>query len=426
MYPEDRSTQPPPPSGRTRVYVAGAVRDAAGVNASPGAVAIREGRIVAAGEVEAVLVAAGANAERVDLHDRLLIPGLVNAHTHLDLTGVGFRPYGGDFVGWIRMVIAERPKAERNSGEAVWEGAYLSVNSGVFTVGDIAGNSAATVAVRGSPLRGVSYRELIGISDQAHEAALSRIPPPEVSPEGNVRVGLQPHAPYSTGPRLYSVAHGARYVGNRPASTHLAETLEELEFVATATGPFRNLLEDVGKWDNQFEAHYNKGEHPVEWLANRLNFYEGQQRPWLVAHCNYVDESHIALLKKYRFSVAYCPRASEYFGHKYHRYRDMIAAGVNVCLGTDSIICHGSLSILDEMRRLHQRDGTDPGLLLKMATVNGMRGLCMDEKDATFSPGANPGVVAIRYDGRPGVDPLGLVLGADHPPEIEVLELPAT
>ena len=431
MYRGDSSTQP------ATVYVAGAVRDAAGVHAAPGAVALRAGRIVAAGPVEPVLQAAGPNARSFELDHRLLIPGLVNAHTHLDLTGVGYRPFTGDFVSWGKMIIGARQSSGGNYGPAVFTGAQLCASAGVLTVGDIAGAWQATLALRQTGLRGVSYAEVGGLG-----SSLVRCPPSawlSVDRSNGVANGIQPHAPYSTGPAMYRSAVRLAAARQMPLATHLAELHEEIEFVAAAAGPMRRFLDELGKWDDRYLAFYGGGQHPVEWLfancgtvadersALTPNLSQGERGlapRWLLAHCNYVEDAHIRLLAEHRASVAYCPRASEYFGHRNHRYRDMLAAGVNVCLGTDSIICHGTLSILDEMRRLYQRDRTDPEILLKMATVNGMRGLGLDEKDATFAPDANPGVVAIRYDPRSGVDPLERVLSADAPPEIEVLEVP--
>jgi len=127
-------------------------------------------------------------------------------------------------------------------------------------------------------------------------------------------------------------------------------------------------------------------------------------------------------MARHGWSVAYCPRASDYFGHHGHRYRAMIEAGVNVCLGTDSIICHGTLSILDEMRHLHHRDHTDPATLLAMATTRGMRGLGLEPRDATLAPGASPGLIAIRYDGGPGRDALASVLRGSVAPNARALE----
>ncbi|MBI1368766.1 MAG: amidohydrolase family protein [Planctomycetes bacterium] len=388
-----------------RVYRAGAVRDAAGLDAQPGAVAIRSGRIVRAGTPDQVLANVDADTPIIDLPDRLLLPGLVNAHVHLDLTHMGPRPYGGDFIEWVRMVMRDRATDAGAIGVSVRRGIDLSTAAGVLTVGDIAGSPAAHERLSRAPLRGVSYVEHLGRQPVDRAAR---------SPRGSIRQGIEAHAPYSTGPAIYEEAAAS----GLPICTHLAETPAELEFVAHATGPFRMLLESMGKWNDAMLEDYGRGLHPVAWLASVAK----PQAAWLLAHCNYIDDVHIEMLAQRPWSVAYCPRASDYFGHRDHRYRDMLAAGVNVCLGTDSIVCHGSLSILDEMRHLHQRDATDPLTLLKMATVNGMRGLALNEKDAAFTPGAAPGLIALRYDANDQKDPLRQILSALDRPSVRVLE----
>jgi len=105
----------------------------------------------------------------------------------------------------------------------------------------------------------------------------------------------------------------------------------------------------------------------------------------------------------------------------------MLEAGVNVCLGTDSIVCHGTLSILDEMRHLHRRDGTDPELLLAMATWRGMRALGFEERNGTLGRDAAPGLIALdlRDRGKPDAsDPLAAAFAAEEPPAVHVLEEP--
>ncbi|QNN23580.1 amidohydrolase family protein [Planctomycetales bacterium ZRK34] len=371
------------------------MRDAATVNASPGAVALdASGIVIAAGPVDAVLRKTGSDIVRIEATDRLLLPGLVNAHAHLDLTHIGHQPYGGDFVQWVRMVMGGRTSDPQQIHEAVASGAEQSAAAGVFTVGDVGSRSLG-----GLPVRGVGFVEVIGHHDTV------------VSIDG--ATGVQPHAPYSTGPGVYRQAAAS----GLPVSTHLAETPAELEFVARGTGPFRELLERLGKWNDTIAAHYGRGLHPVDWLDHVAG-----DAPWLCAHCNYVDDAQIDTIAKRGWSVAYCPRASDYFEHEGHRYRNMLAAGVNVCLGTDSIICHGTLSILDEMRHLYQRDKTDPQTLLKMATINGMRGLQFDGREATFAPGARSGVIAVAYDPSTKIDPLRQILSAKQTPVIEPLE----
>jgi len=427
MYRKRGTNQPDEAEPRPRVYKADAVIDAAGTRAAPGAVALIGGRVLAAGEPAAVVERAGEAADARELPGRVLAPGLVNAHAHLDLTEVGPRPYEGDFVAWLRAVTAARPKRDTALAKAVDRGAGLSAAAGVMTVGDIAASPAATAALERSSLRGVSYVEQFGIgidflsAEQEVHDQLARWA--ETEEAGGVTIGLQPHAPYSAGPAVYELAADANVRDGRPISTHLAESAEELQFVAEGDGPFRDLLEELGKWRPAYRGLYSEGLHPVNWLMRSDALAEPpEKRPhWLCAHCNYVGDRQIERLAAFGASVAYCPRASDYFGHRDHRYRDMLDAGVNVCLGTDSIVCHGTLSILDEMRHLHRRDGTDPTLLLAMATVNGMRALELEPADATFAPGARPGLVAIRYDAAAGVDPLRSVLAADGPVELEVL-----
>ncbi|MEX2672664.1 MAG: amidohydrolase family protein, partial [Phycisphaeraceae bacterium] len=245
-------------------------------------------------------------------------------------------------------------------------------------------------------------------------------PPPPPLPAaknaGKITQGRQPHAPYSAHPSLYAAVAREAAAQRTPICTHLAETLEEQELTAEGAGPFRDFLTQLGKWTPEVASFYGNGLHPVDWL-DACSPLESAR--WLCAHCNYVDDAHIATLARRQWSVAYCPRASDYFGHRRHRYRDMLQAAVNVCLGTDSILCHGSLSILDEMRHLYQRDHTDPDLLLKMATVNGLQALGLNPDDGTFTPGATAGLIAVRYD-HDG-DPLEQILAADHPPEVRTL-----
>lgn len=432
MYPNPLTNQQQPAgSSELRIYTAGAVRDAAGVNHRPGALAVAGGRIVAAGSpAEVARVVGGEPARTVELPGALLLPGLVNAHVHLDLSRLDPVPFGGDFIGWLQHVIEQRTDDPAEVERAVRQGVELSRSAGVLTVGDIAGSPDAPVELLRSDLRGVSFVELFGLGGAALESSMRRLHALGNAAKEPARfcVAPQPHAPYSAGPALF---RAAAWVGDEtglPISTHLAETREELEFVASATGPFRRLLGSIGRWSDEYVKFYSGGLHPIDWLDHWTHVQGGsgaaligdRPRPrWLLAHCNYVGNEQIATLGRLGASVAYCPRASDYFGHRNHRYRDLLAAGVNVALGTDSILCHGSLSILDEVRHLYQRDRTDPSTLLAMATTNGMKALGLNERDATFTPGVAPGVIALEVE--PGGDPLTAAL-TGNPPQIRTLE----
>ncbi len=401
------------------VYRAAAVCDATGINHRPGAVAVRNGRVVAVGDDQDVMQQVRA-VEVIDLPDMLILPAMVNAHAHLNLTPLGPRPYNGRFIDWLKMVIAEAPRDDAAVADAVRQGVEGCWAAGVGTAGDIAPSPAAIQARMETGLQGVSYLECFGLGKRQQQTidelndlfeghpALDRSHP-------TVALGIEPHAPYSAGPELYHAA--TKYASSHAyrLSTHMAETPEELAFVRDGTGPFVDLLKELGKWEPGLAPA--RGEHPIDWLDDVL-----KHGRWLLAHCNYVDDAHIEKLAKYGVSVAYCPVASDYFGHTGHRYRDMLEAGVNVCLGTDSVICQPPhepqpLGILPQMRWLYRRDGTDPQTLLRMATINGTRALSMISSNATLRAGTHASMIAVAFNPDDPTDPLTQILENDAPAE---------
>jgi cytosine/adenosine deaminase-related metal-dependent hydrolase len=289
----------------------------------------------------------------------------------------------------------------------------------VLTVGDISGQDGSVDILESIGLRGVSYLELFGIGGPWADEACRRIEAVHSQIDSADRLqrvyrGVEPHAPYSAGRPVYRAAA----VSGLPCTTHLAEMQAERQFIAGASGPFRALLQRLGKWEDRFARDYSEEQSPVQWMEQHL-----RAAPWLCAHCNQVSDDDVALLAEAGASVVYCPRAAAYFGHRAHRWREMLDAGVNVCLGTDSIICHGSLSVLDEMRFLYHQ-GAEAEKLLAMATIAGMRGLSLDPTQASFVEGAEPGLIGLQFDPTDPVDPLEQVLGGDVPGAIEVYEMP--
>ena len=352
----------------------------------------------------------------------ILTPGFVNTHAHLDLTHIGPRPFDpeGGFVGWIDMVRRGRLVDPQSIAASVRRGIDLSLAAGVVAVGDIGGaaggrpNLTPWRTLRASGLAGVSFLEFFGIGstqDRAGAAVDQELA--EARREtGNepcgVRLGLQPHAPNTVGSRLFRRSVELAKAHGLPLATHLAETMEEREFVARGTGPQRDLLERLGIWDDVILTDLGRGLAPAEHLEPVLREAGRAARPFLVAHMNDADDRAIEILAASRTRVAYCPRASAYFGAERvfgpHRYREMMGAGVLVALGTDSIInlpkeSAGSagIGILDEMRFLHARGGTDARALLQMGTVNGATALGLDHSGFEFGAG-NPieGLVAVR------------------------------
>lgn len=379
-----------------------------------------------------------ANAEvhphrRRSLPTSVIIPALVNAHAHLDLTHIGPRPFdpGTGFVGWaMSLVRANRATTLDAALASLRRGIALSLAGGVVAVGDILGalppnthqledprailNRELTAAF--GPM-GIGFAEVFGVGASQTRAAA------ELDRLAKSGCSLQPHAPYSAGRSVYR--HAARLCAesNPPPrlSTHLAETLDERRFIMEGQGPFREPLERIGVWDHHAAAEVGHGAHPIEHALGSL----GTLVPLLAAHVNDCPSPLIPRLRDAQVSVAYCPRAHEYFLHPHttgpHRYRDMLEAGVNVCLGTDSIINlpadqSNRISPLDDMRLLFQRDRTDPATLLALATTHGAKALALSPSHFTLTPGPMAGLLAIDVSGTGDTDaPLTRVMRSNAP-----------
>ncbi len=358
-------------------------------------------RALAVGSAAAIDAHEAARAPgliRLSRPGAVVIPGMVNAHTHLDLTHIGPRPHdsAAGFVPWIEMIRRNRQGTPDEIRSSIVRGAELSLRAGVVAVGDIAGavegraSLAGYDALAATPLMGVSFMEFfaLGKGEERGLAALAEaiglaeqrglLDPPLP----RLQLGFQPHAPYSVSPTAFLAAERLIKARGRMC-THLAESVEERMLITRAAGPLRRMLEEFGLWTESLEAVFGHQVTPVEHVRecalNRVPLY---------AHVNDASDQDLGLLKRSGATVAYCPRASAYFGAERHfgphRYREMLARGIRVALGTDSIVnlppeaAERGISILDEMRFLHRRDGTDSKTLLAMGTVNGARALGLD------------------------------------------------
>ena len=431
------------------IIMAGGIRDALGISLRPGAVVISEGRILDVLPPETAKTKY-PHARIINHFQHLLLPMFVNAHAHLDLTLMGSRSYGGKFADWL-LEIAQirRLNIEKNRGtsginavgqtttssqpgqqntqdlqaddirRSVLQGLKWSEQAAVGWIGDIAGSPQAAQARLLAPpdaaLPGVSFVECMGIGQQQMEGFVSLMKAlTEISREldhhskhrlkekkQNTKVdwrlhlpsgvGISPHAPYTAGETLYALATQWATQRQIPLCTHLAESPAELEFLNTLTGPLVELRKKLGRWDSALQP---SGKHPVDWLQPILE----QNGPhWLLVHANYLDPKHIEIIAQSHASVVYCPLASAYFGFPHdreHPYQQLINAGVNVCLGTDSILCQPEselqpMGVWPQMRYLYRRDGIDAGVLLQMATLNGLQALGINSKQATLAVG-NP------------------------------------
>lgn len=293
--------------------------------------------------------------ERFD--DAILLPGLVNAHTHLDLTGTaGKTPPRPEFCEWLKSVIEYRRSVSTQQTQSdIRAGIRLLLDSGTTLVGDITSQGASAELVNDSPLRSTLFLELIGLTqDRMQEALLSAGLWSQTCAQARPRVlaSWSPHAPYSF--RLEGVK---QLPGFGPAiAMHVAESTEEIALLNYRRGPMVEFLQTLDAWDpsglpanlGEAVAQFNRGAHPI--------FVHGN---YLAPETEFSPQA----------TVVYCPRTHAAFGHPPHPFRHWLARGIRVVFGTDSLASNPDLSVLNEARFVAERHSElDPETLLHMIT----------------------------------------------------------
>ena len=243
------------------------------------------------------------------------------------------------------------------------------------------------------------------------------------------RVGIAPHAPYTVEPdamracaaraaqattggacrRLQAAANGTPQIG-APICIHLLETPDEEPFTRRRNGPFADFLRQMGIWDDAIPI---SGCSPVELVASTGLMTKNT----VLAHVNYATDADLVTIAATGASVAYCPRTHRAFGHPPHRFRDMLAAGINVCIGTDSLASNPSLSVLDELRFLrHEHPDLSADDLLAMGTLCGAEALGLADTTGSITVGKDADLVVLPVDAHGDRSAGELVLASADPP----------
>jgi cytosine/adenosine deaminase-related metal-dependent hydrolase len=365
-----------------------------------GWIAVDRGRVVALGSAGKRVLRDGAR--EVDLGAVAIMPGLVNAHTHLELSYLRDEvPPASAFVTWIKAVMAARRQRPDPSGpeilEAV-EGAIAeSVACGTALVGDISNTLVTWEPLTRSLLAGVMFYELIrfnapdpvGVVERAvHELEA-------LTPSDKLRASLAAHAPYSVAPLVFREIR--RAVNRRPfapCSVHLSESVEEVEFIRTGGGPWRSLLEDLGSWDPAWVA---PGGSPVQFLDDS-GFLDARV---LAVHGVQMTTSDLDRLAARGATLVTCPRSNGHTGAGAPPIEDFYNYGVNVAVGTDSLASAPDLNVFAELATLRALAPTvSAGALLDSATRQGAQALGFEADYGTIEPGKLSRLVVVSIPPR--------------------------
>lgn len=362
-----------------------------------GAVVISGDRIAAVGRWRTLRTR--TSGEVVDLGESILLPGLVNAHCHLDYTHMaGLFPPPKRFSDWIKLITAEKATWSYTDYAESWiDGAKMLVRTGTTMVADIEAVPELLPDVwETTPLRVLSQLEMTGVRSRRSPELILREALEKIDslPPGRSGAGLSPHAPYSTTPKLLRRAAAVARKRKLRMATHVAESAAEFEmFLHGASEMFAWLKR------NQRDMRDCDGRSPVQHLA-RCNALG----PHLLAiHANYLVPGDAGLLARKRVSVVHCPRSHDYFRHAEFPRRELAKAGVNLCLGTDSLATVRKypkrdleLNLFLEMQTFAARHpGVHPRQIVQMATLNGAAALGLRGKIGELKRNAFADLVAL-------------------------------
>jgi len=376
-------------------------------------VLVAAGRVIALGPLSEIQRSLPPH-EELHLGHAVLLPGLINAHVHLELSGCDSSdsPGGGSFTDWIMSLPSRTRRLQPDYAErlavAVDAGAKQCLRYGVTAVGDITAPPHLTrPLLRHGPLRTLSFGEVLGLAKARERFEKGIEPAIDGQMAGDfLRIGLSPHAPYTVDLPGYTQCVNLARQSQLPLATHLAETSEETAFLRDHSGPFREIWDRLGTWHDDVTT-YDGG--PVA-FARSVGLLDV---PAILAHVNYADDDDLSMLAAGRASVAFCPRTHAYFGHPPHRWREMLERGINVAVGTDSCASSPDLNLVDDLRLLWRKHGhaAESDALWALATTNAAEALQWSGRLGSITPGKLADLTAFSFIGD--VDPLGAVLEDD-------------
>jgi len=362
-----------------------------------GWVGVEAGRIAAAG-------GHGDADGAIDLGDVALLPGLVNAHTHLELSYLrGAVPPSARFTDWIGEVMRLRRAHPDPSDAVILHAARSAIQEvrafGTALVGDISNTLVTVPLMQEAGVPGVVFHELLGFNvpdaEAVVRAARARLDAQPRHPD--VRLALAPHAPYSVSPALFrAIKRDVDQNGVR-STVHIGESREEVEFIAQGSGPWRALLEELGAWNPSWTP---AGVSPVAYLTES-GFLD--QRV-LAVHGVQFTAPDLARLAARQVTVVSCPRSNRYVGVGSPPIEAFYAAGMPVAFGTDSLASADTLEVFAELAEAHRiAPGVPARQLLESATRVGAEALGFGTEFGTIEAGKRAALIAVTLP-RPEID----------------------
>jgi cytosine/adenosine deaminase-related metal-dependent hydrolase len=375
---------------------------------------IRDGAVVVDGDRIAAVGSSAELGHGTRYEEAAIIPGFVNAHSHLEYAVYAGFGEGLDFGPWIALHVERKARLAREEMLAIARfGAAQCLASGITTLGDSTFSGVSAEACREAGLRAIVYVEGFGRRSTLGDRFRERRAGVDPYLDERVRLGVSPHAPYTTTLESYQLCVELQL----PIATHLAESQAEQEWLRTGKGPWEQLAELLVP--------------PPGTTGIRLLAEHGLLVPRMVAaHCTVVDAEEVELLAHHDVAVAHCPRSNAVLGCGIAPLRELRAAGVRVGLGTDSPASTPSFDMFEELRtavyvaraREARADALSAREALELATLGSARALGLDDHVGSLTPGKQADVAVVWLGGSPYFpweDPAAAVVFGGSPERVE-------
>jgi 5-methylthioadenosine/S-adenosylhomocysteine deaminase len=355
-----------------------------------GAVVVRHGVIEAVGQAERVLKKyPGHPVHRFE--NAVLMPGLVNVHTHLELPPLLDIIKAKTFPDWVLNLI--RTKKDLDAGDyriAARQNIKTLIRTGTTTIGEICTHGVSPTLLKQSGLRAIIFHEVISMSASFNARRLKPAATPSL-----IHSGISPHAPHTVSEEVLRIIREMASRKNLPLAMHVAESKDEIRLLQGKKSGLEKLYRAAG-WKTDWAP---AADSPFEYL-HELGLLN---QNFLAVHAAQATERDIAIVKKTRTPVAHCSRSNAELGVGRMPLKRFMDAGITVGLGTDSLASSPSLSMWDEMRyalTVHRKDGVTAEDIIKLATIGGATALGLDKEIGTLEPGKKADIIAVPVPAR--------------------------
>jgi aminodeoxyfutalosine deaminase len=351
------------------------------------AIWIKEDTIYFAGSSDDLPEAARSDAEVYQI-EGVIFPGLVNAHCHLELSHLENLPYPGEFVAWIRQVLAKKYQNDDEPPDrAMARGILQSLLGGTTTIGDHISCDGELEALLRSPLRGRAFIEILGVVEQVAEDLCENsfaLAQALASPNHKISLHPSPHSVHALYPavlkKILSKDHDL-------VSIHLGESEAEQEYFSESKGAMAELIRERGSPLPPSATSALAVLEQEGFLDNRI----------LSVHGNYFTDDELKLCAKRGVSIVHCPRSHQYFEHRPFPMDQAKKYGVNVALGTDSLASASSLSMLEVLRGARENfPQLTPNDIFSMATAHGAKALKLSQQIGAVVSGKKADIIGVR------------------------------